>query len=412
MTGSGMGNIGAGNRNDRGAVAVLVAASLVMLMGFAALAVDIGAAFSERRQDQSAADMASMTALQFARGSSNPATAANNGAAQALAVANASLDNPAAADWATCVDPTPLTIVSSTYPCVSFTANLQRSRVLIPTIEVETTFGRVLGVTSIATSAFAEAQADLGQEGRVLPFGLPSGAAGDTEVCLRDGPNAPPPCDGPDSGNFGTLDFSLYGNGTTGTQQTCGNAQAQNKLRANMVAGVDHPVGTISSDPGVREDGDYCPIFNSRPNHVDGQTGGGSALYDGMVAGSSTLLDRFYPGRIARGPNTIPVENGSPGLDDTGLWTYLDGVGAQPTSCNTANDTPTMATCLSEWRLGSFDNPLFSLDIENAVRLGAAPQIDAETWGTGTQTYGIVALVPVYLEGSFWGCTGGGGGGG
>ena len=44
--------------DERGATAVLVAASLFMLMGFAALVVDVGAGFNERRQDQSAADFA------------------------------------------------------------------------------------------------------------------------------------------------------------------------------------------------------------------------------------------------------------------------------------------------------------------------------------------------------------------
>ena len=43
---------------ERGASALLVALSMLMLLGFAALAVDIGAGFNERRQDQNAADAA------------------------------------------------------------------------------------------------------------------------------------------------------------------------------------------------------------------------------------------------------------------------------------------------------------------------------------------------------------------
>ncbi|MEE9177907.1 MAG: pilus assembly protein TadG-related protein, partial [Acidimicrobiia bacterium] len=43
--------------SDRGATALLVALAMVMLMGFAAVAVDSGLGFDERRQQQSAADV-------------------------------------------------------------------------------------------------------------------------------------------------------------------------------------------------------------------------------------------------------------------------------------------------------------------------------------------------------------------
>ena len=394
-------------RHDDGAVAVIVAAALVMLMGFAAIAVDTGAAFSERRQDQSASDMAALAALQFARGSSNPATAATNGANEAIDVATASLDNPpSVAEWDACVDPTrpaEFTRVSSISPCVSFTSTLQKSRVVIPTIEVDTSFGQVLGVESIETSATAEAQADLGQPGRVMPFGLPTGSASDTEVCLRDNPNAPAPCDGPDSGNFGTVDFSIFGNPTLGTTQAC-NPNPQHGLATNMAVGVDHPIGTI--DGQVREDPVYCPIFNSRPNHVWGRTGVGSALYGGMVGGTSHYLNGSRAGRLARGSNTIVVEAGSPSLDNTPLWGFLNGAG--PTSCSGVGDTAAMAACISDYRSSGSTAAIFDLSVGEAVRFGAVPQLDAAQWLNGHKRYGIVDIVPVYIEGTFWKCTGSG----
>ncbi len=52
---------------DRGATAILVAASLLLLMGFAAIAVDAGIGFSERRQQSSASDVGALAALQFAK---------------------------------------------------------------------------------------------------------------------------------------------------------------------------------------------------------------------------------------------------------------------------------------------------------------------------------------------------------
>lgn len=390
---------------DRGAVAILVAASLVMLMGFAAMTVDVGAAFSERRQDQSAADMAAMVALQFARGNPNPVGAADNGALEAIAVANSSLDNASLADWDACTDSAPLSVVSTVSDCVSFSSNLQTARVRIPTIDVATTFGATMGVDSIATSADAEAQADLGRSGILLPFGLPGGSSGNTEVCLRTNSNTPEPCDGPDAGNFGTLDFVIYGNPTIGTQPAC-NPNPQHALEANMVAGIDHPISTVDGE--VRTDRDYCGVFNGRPNHVEGQTGIGSALYSGMVSGSSHYLDGFHPGRLARGSNRIPVDSNSPNLDDTPLWTFIDGSTDKPSSCEGVADTAEMATCIEDWKSGPQDQPLFRLDIENAIRFGAVPQLTATDWGSGTQLYGIADIVPVYIQATFWKCTGSG----
>jgi Flp pilus assembly protein TadG len=394
--------------NERGAVAILVAASLMMLMGFAAMTVDVGAAFGERRQDQSASDMAAMVAVQFARGSSNPATAADNGATQAIAVANSSLDNPPTiAEWGSCVDPNrpaEYTRVSGVSDCVSFTNNLQKARVVIPTIEVPTTFGRVMGKNSIATTAFAEAQGDVAQEGTVLPFGLPGGSAGNTEVCLRTNNNTPAPCDGPEQGNFGTLDFAIYGTSSI-TIENC-NPNPQHALETNMVAGVDHPLGTVDGD--VREDADYCPIFNARPNHVEGQTGIGSALLSGIVTGTSHYLTGYQPGRLARGGNRISVDSTSPDLDNTPLWSYIDGGSAKPASCGSVGDTAGMAQCVADWRSGSYTDPLFTISIGSAVRFGAVPQLTAAAWGSGTQLYGIADVVPVYIQGTFWKCTGAG----
>lgn len=395
--------------NERGAVAILVAASLVMLMGFAAITVDGGAAFSERRQDQSAADMASMVAVQFARGDSDPEDAADLGAEQAVAIANANLDNPpTSADWSNCVDPNrpgEYTVVSSQSRCISFTDNLQKARVVIPTIEVATTFARVLGAESIATSAFAEAQGDLGQPGRVLPFGF---FGGGPEICLKTAPGQGPPtgpCEDSASGNFGTLLFSLYGNRTLGTKERCGSAATQDKLDVNMAVGVDHPLGTWSaSSPEIRDDTAYCPLFNSRPNQVDGQAGSGANLYNGMVDGVSkpSLLDRSYSGRLARGSNRIVVESGSPAIDDTPLWAFLDGSG-NPAACSGVTDQAGMRSCLSAWNDGY--GPLFRIDIDSAPRFGAVPRLNGPGFEEGkSNPYLILDLIPVYVQATWWGC--------
>jgi len=92
---------------DRGAALPFITIAVVfLLLGMAALAIDVGAGFNARRQDQSASDVASLAAVQFANGSPTPLVAANNGANEAIVVANASLDDPSLADWVNCVDPT------------------------------------------------------------------------------------------------------------------------------------------------------------------------------------------------------------------------------------------------------------------------------------------------------------------
>lgn len=49
-----------GKRRERGAVAVIVAIGMAVLMGFAGLAIDMGAAYSERQQLQNGADAAAL----------------------------------------------------------------------------------------------------------------------------------------------------------------------------------------------------------------------------------------------------------------------------------------------------------------------------------------------------------------
>ena len=52
---------------ERGASAVLIAFSMILIMGFAAIAVDAGIAFEDRRQQQAAADTGALAAIQFAK---------------------------------------------------------------------------------------------------------------------------------------------------------------------------------------------------------------------------------------------------------------------------------------------------------------------------------------------------------
>lgn len=74
------------NPDERGAVAVIVGISLLMLMGFAALAIDAGMGYNDRRGTQNAADLSALAAAwedcnPASSSSPNPVQAARNTAA-------------------------------------------------------------------------------------------------------------------------------------------------------------------------------------------------------------------------------------------------------------------------------------------------------------------------------------------
>ncbi|TDI51539.1 MAG: hypothetical protein E2O97_04890, partial [Acidobacteria bacterium] len=125
-------------RNDSGVTAVLVAMMMFLLMGFAAVAVDSGILFNDRRQQQSAADGGALAAVQFAR-TTLPTTncgalsgidyAACRGAEEAIDVVEGTLPGRyALVDWINCFDadkPVLEYTQSSTLShCISFTDNL------------------------------------------------------------------------------------------------------------------------------------------------------------------------------------------------------------------------------------------------------------------------------------------------
>ncbi len=58
---------------ERGVSAVLIALSMMLVLGFAAVAIDLGFGFNERRQDQTAADLGVMAgAVNYVDPSSSP----------------------------------------------------------------------------------------------------------------------------------------------------------------------------------------------------------------------------------------------------------------------------------------------------------------------------------------------------
>lgn len=439
-------------RRERGASALFIAVGMMLFLGMAAMAVDVGSGFAERRQAQSAADFAALSAVQFSNlDSGTPPECAHpsitgdavefakcRGAVEAMAVAQANLAG-FTLDWATCVDPDPAraalypelpTVLIGGVPteleCIRYSGNsvsvTLESRVVVPTLDVPTTFARVMGFQSMAVTAPAEATGEIDLRRDVLPFAIPADHSSSYE-CLKTGPN-------PDwgvcknlggNGNFGYLDIPTYGVPALGT--TSDNCNPTNvSLVSNMVRGIDHelgehPTGAAANPPQsnrARRDEDgidtavrqfVCPLTEGRANEVKVQTG--------VVAGDfeDGLIWGFGPGERGRlwddsGLVVRAAGGGDPAttFDDRPLWDFLaPNPGRCPHTGNSVVDsTESMIDCIDDWDPDQLEPIIFDDAIKDAERLALAPRLWT-AFGPG-QWYFVEDLPPVYLDTSYFGC--------
>ncbi len=325
-------------RNEDGAVLVIFALSLVVLLGFAAIAVDLGTLFVVRRQAQTAADVAALSGAQFGEGlAGTDARKAINDEVQRIMGTNLATT---AADWSSCTDSNapaeftqtaPAGATSAATPCLSFTDTLDKIRVRVPTQLVSTSFARVLGIDFLQASAFAEVEFHHEQSGDILPFGIPTADGNNTLGCPSDHPNGVLPCNGPEAGNFNQLFITQWGSDIT--SHNCNNSGV---FVENLAVGVDHLLGTI--DKNSLRDEDVCddPNVSSRPAII-GQDPGvtQSVLEPGLVSGSKSGL----PGRLTNTTDsTATVKLSSGGteytLDNDPLWTFIGaGLSDVPATC-------------------------------------------------------------------------------
>ncbi len=421
---------------DRGATALLVALCLMLLMGMAAIAVDLGGAFDDRRQQQSAADVGALAAVQYANtnyGTPSPCNtgtlsqiSACRGALEAMAVIAGSINSRfTAADWAACVDSgdAAYPFDSGVSDCISFTDNLRKARVILPTTQVDTAFGGAIGWNSIAITSDAEAGADLNSSSDVIPFAVGPTGAGSNQACLFANPTEildVAPCNGPSEGNFGFLDIGLYGNDSLGTSTDC-TGDTQGRLATNIILGADHELTRYQTGDPIRNDRIFCPIFTALPNEVPTQTGGSNVgLEDGFFGSQLGVEGRLRckdgdASEQFRFPKDseacIDILNVYPeNLDDTPLWDYLrPGAEAEasgglcaPGSVNTRQE---MESCLAAWNAWGSPHTisLFTEAIIDGPRFGATPELVSDP-SNGTGNYLIVDFVPVYLETLYLGC--------
>lgn len=456
---------------ERGATAVLVALSLILLLGVAAVALDLSAGFNERSQDQNAADNAVMAgALDLADRLQGGVASAS---VLAYALPNITADFIGQTDtawiemWRSCTDdgnpnwvplPEPAawsgigtasnpTGSSATLDCISRTTSLLRVRV--PDQLVDTTFGQVLGFDSIATNAVAIAKLENQLPAPPLvPYGIP-GSASAGEQCFGSASSgtAYPPCFGPSAGTFGTLLSELFGDFYG--DPDCGNPTSTNSIRITTAVGIDHELeewsgaGTVpvpTPHPGdnvvlardntnrdacvLDPDGNAAPLDGLPINTVTVDSGFPSnEMEAGLVSdetffGVKSRLQRYYDTDQTR--DVVKVRTGNETvwtLDNTGPWEFLVANGTAIGECNpdyyegldTEQKVKAFDVCLQEYEdLNGTPEPIFTDDLDSSPRFVWVPQYAYELPTTGLSYQPIRGFKMAFIGGVYFNCNGNG----
>lgn len=364
--------------SEGGAILPLVALLLLVLVGFAAIGVDLGYRQVAQRQAQTAADTAVLAGAVNAFVESGNLQAAVN---DALAVADANTGwDITTTDWQTCSDPDHLSFTATDLPgvaleseCVSFSPAFDELRLKLPTKDLKTIFASVIGFNTLPVSASAQASLEPPSGQATPPFVvLPPGSAGQ-QVCLRtsngaslpgqwigNGPGTLPeniatlplasevgyvadPCDdfAGSSQFFGTLNPFFYEDANPSANPDTACQQVLSGIAVGIAEGVDHPLSSFEPDydgipagPQVRLDGDGCPQGPAVPwpNTMALQTGftaqtlrcgllssGGGNCANGPQLDGISYLARFKRGFHQTGSAKFAGES----MENRPLWSFL-----------------------------------------------------------------------------------------
>jgi len=434
-------------QTDGGVSAILVAMALLVLMGFAAIAVDYGLGINERRQDQTAADNAALAA-------GVEMIVSGDGQAAVDAIKTYTTDNlgrPVSdADWESpnCVDPNQLELTAEELgyapdvECISFGPSasgiaFRRIRVRIPDQTTDSVFSQLLGASGLVTAAAAEVELDSTLASGAFPAGVFLGAGAGQEFCIKSSTGPAPPnsaqCGTSTTGDFGNFKPYFYTEVAPGNPSSqCSDGNAPAALARAMADGMDHDLGTTPTAPGSRVNGASCPGTAGPPfpNQLD--SGGGYSNNDitnGLVKGGT--YDGAYSGRLTRktwpsyGTASIFGEE----IDNRPLWTYIDTAVVDPTLhplCDVAASGPdsndgtneaefiaaqtAMKSCLAS---GNVPFDLFVDELYESPRLTIVPEYhQLAPLPSNACCYDVKDFVPVFIEalwtanGNQWTCDG------
>jgi hypothetical protein len=317
--------------NERGVSIVLVAGSLLLLFGIAAIAIDYSAALNERRQDVGAADTAALGGI-LEGALSGSVSAIQDAVDEAKSIAATNNDKTITdADWAACTDPEPLPIpsnlpvlgVTGSSPCISFDENFTTMRVLLPDQETDTSFGGLLGVDSIATTAAAEASLTV----RTFPAATYSGAAPGDLVCMATVAHGSAPVPGNCNGDLDYLQPFIP------VPYVGGSACSGSFLPLAMVTDISHSFGA-SSGGGSRPNGCTGGVGRPFPNQVT------SAFIPPLPLTQGMLGPGGGSGRLALAPTDPSMTVFGRSINNNPLWVFIDTSVALDPSCATIAQLP------------------------------------------------------------------------
>jgi hypothetical protein len=319
------------DRTERGLALIFVALLMIVMLIFAAFAIDVGALYNYRREDQNAADGAALAAAQDLGQST----------ATVVATAKAYVHDTlgvtfSAAQWNSCgADGGSLANLAPGSNCVSYSTD--QVRVRVPDQHYRTAFAGVVGADQWRHSAFAVAGISPEGFGGVLPFGVTGTSASGGYGCLQSNSNgqASAVC-GSITGNFRFLDFGHFGSAAFNTPTDCGNGNQGPRIEQNVAMGVDHELSRIDGSPHNGNqviDTEACePPQVLSPNAVWTRTGNQSnEATVGLLTGDD---DEFFDGDPARLRRSDPnLFNGAAparatvlgvdNLDNVPLWAFI-----------------------------------------------------------------------------------------
>lgn len=429
--------------SEEGASAILIALSLFLLIGIAALAIDIAEGFNERRQDQSAADVGVMAGAIEVPSSSTAIRDEILDFTQRNVIGSYS---DWQSKWESCVDDEKTTLNASGFSFVPLPAPAGWSvtsidcisidqggfvRVALPDLEFDTSFARVLGVEELETSADAIAEIGNRGGGGILPFGLLSTAGEGQHVCLRDnsGGLAEEPCDGPDAGNFGAIESPHYGTKPDGPPRNCTASPKSQVLATNIAFGIDHLLALDTNGSSADEINDTCGEMDlgNTPDTMNTFQGLSGGLAEGMATGP---VPGGYMPRLQKSSVKKFVHGYN--LDDVPLWNYIDPLATDiPASCTKTSFAPTagpptfdysipadgvpdppdswqhMSYCFDEYLNGTYSGVLF-LDndvtsIADSPRFSYVPQFWEDAWPSGNSApRHIKAFKATWIQATWW----------
>ncbi len=395
----------ADRRGEDGAIVVIFAAALVMIMVFVGFAVDLGNFTQRHQQTQDAADAAALSgAQQLGQGSSTSVVAAsvenyvdlNDGYAPA----------PGSNVWDTCPASTiPTNPILFTAPagsgedCVTFgqirstTTNV--IHVVIPPAIVDYTFGRAAGLSSVHISSAATAAVESPGSNTILPVGLKASAMTGGYSCIKGGHGGSNECHNIVApGDEGLLISPRYRT-FTGTSNSGTGTNATGEV--DLAIGLDHelnvypgPSSTVYCDADSSPASTKCgsATENDTPSTYDlasevylmsGNTANTAVngLLGGFTADSFTFSPRlahpdwFQPTETnsatsdPAGPTLGPGDDGYEGTTLNGRhvsYYMLYGWGSTgPTSLATGTYTGCFGSNTSAPSTDNVDNPFWTI---------------------------------------------------